>query len=209
MERALYFFTEKRSSLYKMIGGNMMKIETKFNVGDVAYVCKNNSTYEEEQCKICEGTGLITLKGKSFCCPECHGNKFTCTKMVNRFVLEKRTIRKVIVSVSENNGTMQIYTRYETKTHGNRDKSVADYKNIMFATKEEAEYRCKELNGEIIRIPNAMIIRDFADKIKVNPAEIIKWLFLRGKIANVKSVIGFDDMKEFADKYGFICEKEV
>jgi len=53
-----------------------------------------------------------------------------------------------------------------------------------------------------------MVIREFADKIGVRPAEIIKWLFLRGKIANVKSVIGFDDMKEFADKYGFICEKE-
>lgn len=122
-----------------------MKVETKFNVGDVVYVCKNNSTYEEEQCKICEGTGSVTIKGKSFCCPECKGNKFTYTKMVKRFISEKRTIIKVIVSVSENNGNIQIYTRYETKTNNNRNKSVADYRNIMFATKEEAEERCKEL----------------------------------------------------------------
>lgn len=60
-----------------------------------------------------------------------------------------------------------------------------------------------------ISIPDSMAIREFADKIDVRPAEIIKWLFLRGKIATVKSVIGFDDMKEFADQYGFICEKEV
>lgn len=183
-----------------------MKIETKFNVGDVVYVCKNNSTYEEEQCKICEGTGNVTLKGKSFCCPECKGNKFTYTKRVTRFIPEKRTIRKVIVSVSNNNGNIQIQTRYETKS--NRHGSIAEYRNIMFATKEEAEYRCKELNGEVIRIPIAMIIKEFADKIKVNPAEIIKWLFLRGKVADFKSEISFDDMKEFADQYGFICEKE-
>lgn len=123
-----------------------MKIETRFNVGDVVYVCKNNGTHGKEPCKICEGTGVISIKDETFCCPKCHGNKFTNTKRINRFIPEKRTIRKVIVSVSENNGNMQMYTRYETKTHGNRDRSVAAYRNIMFATKEEAEERCQELN---------------------------------------------------------------
>ena len=182
-----------------------MKIETKFNVGDVVYVCKNNSTYEEERCKICEGTGNVTLKGKPFCCPECKGNKFTYTKKVTKFIPEKRTIRKVVVSVSNNNGNIQTHTRYETKS--NRHGSIAEYRNIMFATKEEAEYRCKELNGEIVKVPNAMIIEEFADKIKVNPAEIIKWLFLRGKTVTNYSEIWFEDMRDFADQYGFICEK--
>lgn len=185
-----------------------MQIETKFNVGDIVYVCKNNSTKDMETCKICDGKGAITVKDESFCCPKCHGKKLPYTKKVKKFVPEKRTIRKVIVSVSENNGNIQIYTRYETKTHGNRDRSVADYKNIMFATKEEAEYRCKELNGKIIRIPNTMIINEFADKIKVRSAEIVKWLFLRGEIASFNSEICFEDMREFADQYGFMCKKE-
>lgn len=183
-----------------------MKIETKFNIGDVVYVCKNNSTYKEEQYKICEGTGNVTLKGKSFCCPECKGNKFTYTKRVTKFIPGKRTIRKVIVFISNSNENIQIHTRYETKS--NHHGSVADYKNIMFATKEEAEYRYKELNGEIVKLLNAMIVKDFADKIKVSPAGIIKWLFLKGKIVSNNSEIGFEDMKEFADGYGFICEKE-
>lgn len=60
-----------------------------------------------------------------------------------------------------------------------------------------------------ISIPESMVIREFSDKIGVRPAEIIKWLFLRGKVArNWKSPIGFGDMKEFADGYGFICERE-
>lgn len=183
-----------------------MKIETKFNVGDVVYVCINDSTYEKEACRVCEGTGVISIKAETFCCPKCHGDKFTCTKMVNRFFAEKRTIRKVIVSVSEKNENMQVYIRYKTKTHGSRDRSIADYKNIVFATKEEAEYRCKELNGEIVRIPNVMMIKDFAGKIGVRPAEIIKWLFMRGKLKQLDSAIGFDDMRKFADGYGFICE---
>jgi len=184
-----------------------MKIETKFNVGDVVYVCSNDSTYEKEPCKICEGIGVISIKAETFCCPKCHGDKFTNTKRVNRFIPEIRTIRKVVVSISNNNGNIQIHTRYETNTkyHG----SIAEYKNIIFITEEQAEYRCKELNGEIVKLPNAMIVKDFADKIKVSPAEIIKWLFLKGKIVLNNSEIWFDDMKEFVDKYGFICEKEV
>ena len=57
-----------------------------------------------------------------------------------------------------------------------------------------------------ISIPKFMTIREFADRILVRPAEIIKWLFLRGKIRQLNSKIEFDDMKEFADRYGFICE---
>lgn len=59
-----------------------------------------------------------------------------------------------------------------------------------------------------ISIPEFMTIEEFADRILVRAADIIKWLFLRGKIKNFDSEISFDDMKEFADGYGFICEKE-
>lgn len=60
-----------------------------------------------------------------------------------------------------------------------------------------------------ISIPEYMTIKEFADRILVRPAEIIKWLFLRGKVATkFDSEICFDDMREFADGYGFICEKK-
>lgn len=59
-----------------------------------------------------------------------------------------------------------------------------------------------------ISIPETMTVGEFADSILVKPAEIIKWLFFRGKVKQFDSEIGFDDMKEFADEYGFICEKE-
>ena len=60
-----------------------------------------------------------------------------------------------------------------------------------------------------INIPNAMVIRDFADMVLVSPGEIIKWLFLHGKsVKGFDSEIWFEDMMEFADEHGFICEKE-
>ena len=123
-----------------------MKIETKFGVGDVAYVCRNDSTYEKEPCKICEGKSIITFKEESFCCTKCYGSGFTRTKRVDKFIPEKRTIKKVIVTQSINSGNLQIYTRYETKPDGY--KRIAEHENIMFATKEEAEERCRKLNQE-------------------------------------------------------------
>lgn len=125
-----------------------MVIESKFNVGDTVYVCKNNSTKDLETCKICDGKGEITIKNESFCCPKCHGGKFTYSKKVKKFTPEKMIIKKVIVSVTENHGNTQIYEKYDCETPSGKNRSVALYRNIMFASIEEAEARCKELNEE-------------------------------------------------------------
>lgn len=58
-----------------------------------------------------------------------------------------------------------------------------------------------------IYVPNYMTIRKFAEKIEIRPAEIIKWLFLRGRIANYDTGIYFEEMRDFAEQYGFVCEK--
>ena len=58
-----------------------------------------------------------------------------------------------------------------------------------------------------IYVPNYMTIRKFAEKIEIRPAEIIKWLFLRGRIANYDTGIYFEEMRDFGEQYGFVCEK--
>ena len=124
-----------------------MQIDTRFNIGDEVYVCKNRSKKEKELCRICDGIGVITIKGKTFKCPECHGKKTVHTKSVKSFVPEKRTITKVTVSITENNGNQQIFRKYDCKaqTHREETSSIAEYRNIIFTTLEEAETRCKEL----------------------------------------------------------------
>lgn len=127
-----------------------MQIETRFNVGDEVYVCKNKSKKEKELCKTCDGTGVVTIKDKMFDCPECHGKRTIRSKSVKNFVPEKRIITKVTVSITENNGNMQVYRRYDCKAQTNRGEtsSIAEYRNIIFTTLEEAEARCKELMEE-------------------------------------------------------------
>ena len=128
-----------------------MQIDTIFNVGEVVYICKNKTKREKESCKICDGIGVISIKDKTFDCPECHGNKTVRVKSVRNFVPERRIITKVIVSITENNEKIQIYRRYDCKAFTRREEcnSITGYNNLIFATLEEAEARCKEMNSEI------------------------------------------------------------
>ncbi len=190
-----------------------MQIETKFNVGDTVYCVRNERTVIKKPCNICHGKGWIILKGNKYKCPECSGNGYGTYRDID--VVHKAAINRIKMSAAPNG---YIHIAYKCilerdvdlpMKEKNKEITIAEYENRMFTTKEEAEYRCKEFNGEIIRIPNAMIINEFADKIKVRPAEIIQWLFLHGRIAkNYYSEIWFEDMKEFADEHGFICETE-
>lgn len=123
-----------------------MEIKTKFNVGDVVYVCNRNKIHKNERCNICDGKGTITIKDNDFICPRCNGNKYIRTRGASNFVPEEKTITKIIVSISKNHGNTQTHTRYGFDD--SRKCSVADCRNLVFTTKEEAETRCKELYDE-------------------------------------------------------------
>ena len=58
-------------------------------------------------------------------------------------------------------------------------------------------------------IPNdGITVRDFANRIDVNPSKLVRLLFLLGKVATCDSVINYEDAKCIADEYGFMCQTE-
>ena len=61
----------------------------------------------------------------------------------------------------------------------------------------------------MITIPDTITIKDLADKMKMQPAAIIKKLFLQGKIVTVNQEISYEDAENIAIEYDIICEKEV
>ena len=68
----------------------------------------------------------------------------------------------------------------------------------------------KEDENEIktITLPEKIIIRDLADKMKVQPSAIVKKLFLKGQMVTVNSELSFDEAEEIALEFNFICEQE-
>ena len=53
-----------------------------------------------------------------------------------------------------------------------------------------------------------MTIRDLADKMKVQPAAIVKKLFMKGQMVTVNQEIDFDAAEEIALEFNYICEPE-
>ena len=59
-----------------------------------------------------------------------------------------------------------------------------------------------------ITLPEKMTIRDLSDKMKVQPAAIVKKLFMKGQMVTVNQEIDFDAAEEIALEFNYICEPE-
>lgn len=57
-------------------------------------------------------------------------------------------------------------------------------------------------------LPESMTIKELADKMKVQPANIVKKLFMQGKIVTINQELTFEEAEEIALEYNYIAELE-
>ena len=62
---------------------------------------------------------------------------------------------------------------------------------------------------KVITLPEVITIKDLADKMKIQSSQIIKKLFLQGKVVTVNEEISYEEAEEIAVEYDILCEKEV
>ncbi len=70
----------------------------------------------------------------------------------------------------------------------------------------------KEVVEEVIKVitlPESITIKDLAEKMKLQPAAIVKKLFLAGKIVTVNQEISYEEAENIAMEYDILCEQEV
>ena len=91
------------------------------------------------------------------------------------------------------------FTEDEERTRKNRSGRF-----IRPEKKEEAP----EEQIKVIVIPERLTIRELAEKMRMQPAEIIKKLFLQGKVTTVNSELSYEDAEAIALEYEILCEKE-
>ncbi|MBR0171589.1 MAG: translation initiation factor IF-2, partial [Lachnospiraceae bacterium] len=70
--------------------------------------------------------------------------------------------------------------------------------------KEEPEEQIK-----VISVPEKLTIKELADKMRIQPSQIIKKLFLSGQIVTVNSELTYEEAENIAIEYDIICEKEI
>ncbi|MBR1476610.1 MAG: translation initiation factor IF-2 [Lachnospiraceae bacterium] len=115
-----------------------------------------------------------------------------------------------------NNGDKQ-----QGKKRGAKDQDKRSKKDMMFEDDEKLKNRPgrfikpekKEEKVEevikVITLPETITIKELAEKMKIQPAAIVKKLFLEGKIVTVNQEISYEEAESIAVEYEILCEKEV
>ncbi len=67
----------------------------------------------------------------------------------------------------------------------------------------------KEETIKTIILPDSLTIKELAEKMKVQPAEIIKKLFLKGTMVTVNQEVDYDQAEEIALEFNCLAEHEV
>ena len=112
--------------------------------------------------------------------------------------------------------------REEDKRRFSQEKDKRNKKDYMYEEDEAAknkpgrfikpEKKKEEAQEEVIKVitlPEAITIKDLADKMKQQPAALIKKLFLEGKIVTLNQEISYEEAEALAMDYEILCEKEV
>lgn len=124
-------------------------VETKFEVGQEVFLIKKDRKVIEnkEKCKICNGEGHIVFKGYTMSCPECEGSKYICVDsyIVDNYFTDKKP--HTITSIGIKTTAKESKLTYMIDGKAYERKKVSE--NEIFATREEAENRCNELNKEV------------------------------------------------------------
>ena len=95
------------------------------------------------------------------------------------------------------------------KDHIYEDEAALKNKPGRFIKPEKKKEEVQEEQIKVIVLPESITIKELAEKMKLQPAAIIKKLFLEGKIVTVNQEISYEDAENIAMEYDILCEKEV
>ena len=79
---------------------------------------------------------------------------------------------------------------------------------MLFRSEKKKEEAQEEVI-KVITLPETITIKELAEKMKLQPAAIVKKLFLQGKIVTVNQEVSYEDAEGIAMEYEILCEKEV
>ncbi|MDD6551416.1 MAG: translation initiation factor IF-2 [Lachnospiraceae bacterium] len=104
------------------------------------------------------------------------------------------------------------------KGRGDHDALGRKQENFVSLEKKTLKKKPKNNNNKTekrnpdeilsLTIPDHITLRDLADKMKVSSSEIIKKLFLEGKVYTLNSDLTFEEAEDIAAEFNCICERE-
>jgi len=124
-----------------------MDIKTKLNIGDKIFPIWLNGAEEKITCKVCNGTGEVSLGSNTYNCPECFGDGFktewkpTIWRVAETPYNLKGIVRKIEVEATKKEVRVNYFPWGES---GNFFKE-----EDCFGILEEAQAECDKRNREM------------------------------------------------------------
>ncbi len=99
------------------------------------------------------------------------------------------------------------------KGKNDRKKDVEVKENLKFANSQQLKKPAKkeEKPEDTIRqliLPDVITVKELAEKMKVQPAALVKKLFMQGKIVTINQELDYDTAEEIALEFNCICDHE-
>ena len=95
------------------------------------------------------------------------------------------------------------------KQHGDKFDRLENERGAQRSSKQPVKAEPVEEEIKVITIPDTISVKDFAAKLKMQPAALIKKLFLQGKVVTVNDIFDFETAESIALDMDIICEHEV
>jgi translation initiation factor IF-2 len=100
------------------------------------------------------------------------------------------------------------YEDREEKRAYKKSYKKGSKKNKKLQRKFTFEAPSSEEEVKIITLPEFLTVKELAEKMKINPTEIIKKLIAQGVMVTVNQQIDFEIASKIAEEYGFLVDKE-
>lgn len=88
-------------------------------------------------------------------------------------------------------------------------KGIKGKKDFSNEAPESKGIEITESGDKVVKIREEISLKEFAEKIKINPTELIKKLFLKGQMLTINSPISIQLAEELAMDYDILVEVEV
>ena len=108
----------------------------------------------------------------------------------------------------QNNQNNQGKQQKQNNKNSNNNKNKNNNNNNQQKQQPKPVPKEKEETIKTINIPETLTIKELADKMKVQPAAIVKKLFMQGTMVTVNQEVDFETAEEIALEYNVICEPE-
>ena len=133
-----------------------------------------------------------------------------------KFNLDTAITKEVVVTKDTTRENRRTYkdNKDKDKVVRDRDKKVVKGKNVTVSKKSGLTPPAPKPKPVIekvtnIILPETVTLKELGDKMKVPGAEIVKKLFLAGKMVSLNSEITYEEAEEIALEYDVLCEHEV